>query len=207
MSDWILPLASIALANLLGAMSPGPAFVLVLRTALAHGREAAWAPIAGLAVGAAIWAAAALWGLQSLFAALPWLASALPLAGGAFLVHFAWRIWRAASDPSPAAEHGEGPRAGFGQALLLQVSNPKVMVFFGSVFMAVLPPQLPTAIEVAILAMILAVEFGWYGIVAAVFGSATARAAHGRAKAWIDRAMAVLLAALGARLLLSPLLG
>ncbi|MFM8988753.1 MAG: hypothetical protein ACKOUS_03625, partial [Alphaproteobacteria bacterium] len=52
MSEWILPLASIALANLLGAMSPGPAFVLVLRTALAHGREAAWAPIAGLAVGA-----------------------------------------------------------------------------------------------------------------------------------------------------------
>ena len=82
MSDWILPLASIALANLLGAMSPGPAFVLVLRTALAHGREAAWAPIAGLAVGAAIWAAAALWGLQSLFAAtklpLLFLAELLP---------------------------------------------------------------------------------------------------------------------------------
>jgi threonine/homoserine/homoserine lactone efflux protein len=122
-------------------------------------------------------------------------------------VHFAWRIWRAASDPSPVAERGEGPRAGFGQALLLQVSNPKVMVFFGSVFMAVLPPQLPATVEVVVLAMILAVEFGWYGTVAAVFGSASARAVHGRAKAWIDRAMAVLLAGLGARLLLSPLLG
>ncbi len=207
MSEWLLPLASLGLACLLGAMSPGPAFVLVLRTALFHGRPAAWAPIAGLAAGAAAWAVAALWGLQSLFAAMPWIARVLPLAGGAFLVHLAWLVWRAAPSPPPSAEGAAAPRSGFAQALLLQVSNPKVMVFFGSLFMAVLPPRLPTAAGLVVVAMIVAIEFGWYGAVAAVFGSPTARAAYGRAKAWIDRAMALLLAALGARLLLSPLLG
>ena len=203
MSDWLLPLASIALANLLGAMSPGPAFVLVLRVATASGRDAAWRPIAGLALGAAVWTAAALWGLQVLFAALPWLAYVLPLGGGAFLIWFALGIWRGAAAPPPSVETGGVPEAGFLHALLLQVSNPKVMVFFGSLFLAVLPPQLPLWVELTILAMIFANEFVWYAIVAAVFGSAPARAVYARAKAPIDRAMALLLLALGLRLVVS----
>ncbi len=207
MSDWLLPLASIALANLLGAMSPGPAFVLVLRVATAGGRDAAWRPIAGLALGAAVWTAAALWGLQALFTALPWLARILPLGGGAFLIWFALRIWRGAASPPPGVEAGGVPEAGFGHALLLQVSNPKVMVFFGSLFLAVLPPQLPLWVELTIVAMIFANEFAWYGIVAAVFGSAPARAAYARAKAPIDRVMALLLLALGGRLVVSVLAG
>ena len=207
MSDWLLPLASIAAANLLGAMSPGPAFVLILRTALAHGRRAAWPPIAGLALGAVLWTGLALWGLQALFVAAPWLAGALALAGGGFLVWFALRIWRGAVQPAPSLAAGEAPRTGFVHALVLQVSNPKVIVFFGSLFMAVLPPHPPAWVQAAILAMIAVNEFVWYGIVAAVFGSPAARATYGRAKAWIDRGMALLLLALGLRLVLSQALG
>jgi threonine/homoserine/homoserine lactone efflux protein len=58
-----------------------------------------------------------------------------------------------------------------------------------------------------IVAMIFANEFAWYGIVAAVFGSAPARAAYARAKAPIDRVMALLLLALGGRLVVSVLAG
>ena len=145
MSDWLLPLASIAAANLLGAMSPGPAFVLIVRTAIAHGRSAAWRPIAGLALGATVWTAAALWGLQALFAAAPWIAQMLPVAAN--------QIRKA-----------------------------------------------PPAMQAAILAMIAFNEFAWYGIVAAVFGSDAARAVYARAKGGIDRTMAALLFALGAKL-------
>jgi threonine/homoserine/homoserine lactone efflux protein len=206
-SDWLLPFASIAAANLLGAMSPGPAFVLILRTAMAHGRRAAWRPIAGLALGATIWTAAALWGLQALFTLLPWLQRSLPAAGGAFLVWFGLRIWRGAAAPPPGLSGDPGPRAGFGHALALQLANPKVMVFFGSLFMAVLPPHPPPLAQAAILAMIAVNEFAWYAVVAAVFGSAPARTVYGRAKAWIDRAMAILLLGLGLRLAWGALAG
>jgi threonine/homoserine/homoserine lactone efflux protein len=199
-SDWLLPLASIAAANLLGAMSPGPAFVLIVRTAIAHGRSAAWRPIAGLALGATVWTAAALWGLQALFAAAPWIAQMLPVAGGAFLIWFAARIWRGAASPVPAIGAPGGARTGFAHAFALQLANPKVMVFFGALFMAVLPPQPPPAMQAAILAMIAFNEFAWYGIVAAVFGSDAARAVYARAKGGIDRTMAALLFALGAKL-------
>jgi threonine/homoserine/homoserine lactone efflux protein len=207
MTEWLLPLAGVAAANILGAMSPGPAFVLTVRTAVAGGRDAAWAPIAGLALGATLWCAAAIWGLQAVFLAAPWLARALPLAGGAFLLYLAVMIWRGAATPPPridgtgtGASHAGG---GFLPAFVLQVTNPKIMVFFGSIFMAVLPAQMPLWVELTIVAMIFVNEFVWYGIVATVFGSAPARAAYGRAKLWIDRAMAVLLFGLGIRILLA----
>lgn len=203
MTEWLLPLAGVAAANILGAMSPGPAFVLIVRTAVAGGRDAAWRPIAGLALGAMVWCAAALWGLQAVFAALPWLEGALPVAGGAFLLYLAVMIWQGAPSPPPSID-GSGTAiasGGFVPAFLLQVTNPKIMVFFGSIFMAVLPAQMPLWVELTILAMIFVNEFAWYGIVAAVFGSAPARAAYGRAKLWIDRAMAALLFVLGVRLI------
>jgi threonine/homoserine/homoserine lactone efflux protein len=202
MTEWLVPLASVAVANILGAMSPGPAFVLVVRTAVAGGRDATWGAIAGLALGAMVWCAAAIWGLQAVFAALPWLERVLPLGGGVFLVYLSAMIWHGAAAPPPSVDNATGQaRGGFWPAFVLQVTNPKIMVFFGSIFMAVLPAQMPLGIELTILAMIFVNEFAWYGIVAAVFGSAPARAAYGRAKTWIDRAMAILLFVLGLRLL------
>lgn len=202
MTEWLVPLASVAVANILGAMSPGPAFVLILRTAVAGGRDAAWGAIAGLALGATVWCAAAIWGLQAVFAALPWLERVLPLGGGLFLLYLAVMIWRGATSPPPRVETATGiSRGGFWPAFVLQVTNPKIMVFFGSIFMAVLPAQMPLWVELTILAMIFVNEFAWYGVVAAVFGSAPARAAYGRAKTWIDRATATLLFVLGLRLL------
>ena len=206
MTDWLLPLASVGLANLLGAMSPGPAFVLIARTAVTRGMAAAWAAILGLALGAALWTAAAIWGLQAVFAAVPWLERALPFAGGMFLLYLAVTIWRHATAPAPTVETERlAARSGAGtflNAFVIQVSNPKIMVFFGSIFMAVLPPQMPLWVELTILAMIFVNEFTWYGIVATVFASAPARAAYSGAKSWIDRAMAGLLGVLGIRLLL-----
>lgn len=206
MTDWLIPLASVGLANLLGAMSPGPAFVLIARTAVTRGMGPAMAAILGLALGAMLWTAAAIWGLQAVFATLPWLQRALPFAGGLFLLYLAVMIWRHARDPAPTLETASvsvrSGRGTFLHAFLIQVSNPKIMVFFGSIFMAVLPPEMPLWVELTILAMIFINEFAWYGIVATVFASAPARAAYGRAKTWIDRAMAGLLGALGIRLLL-----
>ena len=207
MTEWLLPLATIALANLLGAMSPGPAFVLIVRIAVSRGRRAALAATLGLAIGAMAWTAAAIWGLQAVFVRFAWLHAGLRYAGGAFLIYLGLMIWRHAKAPPPliaaaAAGPASGLRGVFVHALVLQLTNPKIMIFFGSIFVAVLPPEMPLWVELTILALILANEFAWYGLVAATFASATARATYARVKIWSDRAMGVFLAGLGARLML-----
>ena len=91
----------------------------------------------------------------------------------------------------------------FVRALLLQLSNPKIMVFFGSVFLSVLPQDMPGWMEGAVLALVAFNEFTWFALLALLFSGGTARAFYRRAKFWLDRIMGGALALLGLRLALS----
>ncbi len=64
-------------------MSPGPALLFILRTAIADGRRAVLAAGAGLALMAGLWTLAALLGLEGLFAMFPWAYLSLKIAGAA----------------------------------------------------------------------------------------------------------------------------
>jgi threonine/homoserine/homoserine lactone efflux protein len=92
---------------------------------------------------------------------------------------------------------------GFVRALLLQLSNPKIMVFFGSIFLSLLPPNMPGWMDGAVLAIVGANEFTWFALLALLFSGITARGFYLRAKRWLDRAMGGVLAMLGVRLVLS----
>jgi threonine/homoserine/homoserine lactone efflux protein len=91
----------------------------------------------------------------------------------------------------------------FTRALLLQLSNPKIMVFFGSIFLSILPQDLPGWMQAAVLAIVAVDEFTWFALLALMFSGTTARAFYRRAKFWLDRTMGGALALLGLRLALS----
>ncbi|TDL78058.1 LysE family translocator [Palleronia sediminis] len=195
----------VALVHLLAAISPGPAFVLSIRTAAREG----FAPAAGLAlgfgIGAVLWAFAALAGLSLLFQVMPPLFLALKLAGGAFLLWLAWKLWRHAPEPVPAPDTNAAPRSG-GRAVRLgmttQLANPKPAIFFGAVFIGLVPATADWLDRGIVLVNILWVEAAWYIVVARVFSLPRPRAAYARAKAWIDRSMGVVLAGLGLKVAL-----
>lgn len=202
--EYALPLATMWIANLLGAMSPGPSFVLVARASAGQSRTAGIASAVGMGIGATAWAMAAIFGLALLLAELVWLYRALQLLGGLYLIYLAVMIWRGAPAPMPvaSADRTHGPWRSFSIALMIQLSNPKIMVFFGSIFVALLPAHAPTWVWIATIAMVLLNETAWYTIVALVFSAGPARRAYGGIKTWLDRAMAGILAAIGVKLLL-----
>jgi threonine/homoserine/homoserine lactone efflux protein len=196
---------SIALIHLMAAISPGPSFVMTVRTAAAEGLRPGFGVAVGLGIGAVVWALAALFGLHLLFEIAPALLTAFKIAGAAFLIWIAVQTWRHAAEPLPAA--GEGATArGFGGGLRLgvmtQLANPKPAVFFGAVFVGLVPPGTSAAALAALLLVILLDETLWYGLVARVFSLARARAAYGRAKRWVDRAFGGLIGAFGLRIAL-----
>jgi threonine/homoserine/homoserine lactone efflux protein len=201
--EYALPLATIWLANLLASMSPGPSFVLVARASVGQSRRAGVASALGMAVGAVVWAAAAIFGLALLLAELAWLYRAIQVLGGLYLVYFGVAIWRGAASPLPVegAAVAHGPWRAFVVALMIQLSNPKVVVFFGSIFIALLPAHAPAWVWIATLALVLLNETVWYSIVAFVFSAPPARRVYGGLKIWLDRAMAGFLAAIGVKLL------
>ena len=140
--------------HLLAVASPGPSTVLVIQTAAVAGRRGGLLAAFAMMVGAMIWAVAALFGLQALFAHFDWLYVAFRIAGALYLIYLAVMLWRHAGDPLPDVTV-TGKRLtgwqGFFRALLLQLSNPKIMVFFGSIFLSLLPPGLPAWMDGAVL--------------------------------------------------------
>ncbi len=202
--DHLVALLGLAVVHLLAVASPGPSTVLVVQTAAVSRRGGLIAAFA-MMLGALLWAAAALFGLQALFAQFAWLYRIFQIAGGLFLIHLAVMIWRHARDPLPeiaAAARGSDGQV-FARALLLQLSNPKIMVFFGSIFLSVLPHDMPGWMQAVVLALVAFDEFTWFALLALTFSGATARAFYRRAKFWLDRFMGGALALLGLRLALS----
>jgi threonine/homoserine/homoserine lactone efflux protein len=194
---------SIVLIHLLAAISPGPSFAVAVRTAAAEGFRPAAAFAFGLGLGALIWALGALCGLALLFEVAPLALTALKLAGGLFLIWIAIATWRHADAPLPEVAPDAVPRSlasGVRFGLVTQLANPKPAIFFGAVFVGLVPPATGWPTLALLLALILVNETLWYVFVARVFSLSRARAAYASAKAWIDRAFGALIAAFGLRI-------
>jgi len=203
-----LSLASIAFALSLGAISPGPSFILVARTAVAASRTDAVATAVGMGVGAAAFALAALLGLNAVFAAAPWAYTGGKIVGGLYLIYLAFRIWQGARQPLVVPEsqstdvlRNETPLRAFALGLGTQLSNPKTAVVFSSVFAALLPQHPPMAFYVLLPLIAFTIDVSWYTVVAYALSSPSSRSAYLRHKAWVDRAAASVMGLLGVRLL------
>ncbi len=199
----LFTLVSIGLIQLLAVISPGPSFLITARTAVAQSRADGLMVALGLGAGTVIWSSAALLGLNAVFHAVPVLFMAMKIAGALFLVYIAWMIFRHAAEPLKIDGTGERLANPFVKGFLTQISNPKVAVFFGSIFIAMLPQQVPLWMTLALIFIVSFNEVWWYSAVALFFGSAPVRNVYLRAKAWIDRVTGLFLGALGLRLLWS----
>ena len=205
LSQGVSVLAAFAAVHLLVAASPGPAFLAVSRTAIGTSRSAGLIAAAAMATGALVWAVATFFGLHVLFAQAPWLYDALRLGGAAYLVYLgigmlreAWRGGAPVGSVVPAAG-----RATFLRCLAVQLSNPKAAVFFGSIFVTLLPADAPLWVKGAALAILVMNEFGWYALVALVLSAPKARRVYSRAKRALDALFGGFLTVLGVKLALS----
>jgi threonine/homoserine/homoserine lactone efflux protein len=195
-------LISIGLVQMLAVISPGPSFLITARTAVAKSRFDGFKVGLGIGAGTVIWSSAALLGLNVLFHAVPVLFLGMKIVGALFILWIALQIFRHAADSIVLdGEAGEGVSSPFMSGFLTQISNPKAAVFFGSIFIAMLPSAVPLWMTVALIALVSFNEVWWYGLVALFFGAGPVRRFYIRAKVWIDRVTGLFLGVLGLRLL------
>lgn len=201
--DWSHILAfNLALAVAL--VSPGPAMVYALRASLRGGRTGGAAAGCGLGFMAALWTLAALLGLDAVFALFPQTYTAFKTGGALYLLYAAWGIWRGADSPPGAAAPRPPARAracAFAGGFLINLANPKSVLFAAAVIVVVFPPELGGAERALIVLNHFAVEAVFYGGLAALLSRESVRRRYQRAKPVIDRIAAAALGALGVRLL------
>ena len=199
-------LLSLVLALVLGAVSPGPSFLMVARTALVASRKDGLAAALGMGGGGVILCAVALLGLLAVFAAIPMLYLALKVLGGAYLMYLGFRIWRGASLPlvvANAAAQNQPIRLKrhFLLGLATQLSNPKTAIVYASIFASLLPGDTPKAVLMMLPALIFVIETTWYAVVAVVLSAPVPRDRYLASKAWLDRVAGSIMAVIGLKLL------
>jgi threonine/homoserine/homoserine lactone efflux protein len=152
-------------------LSPGPAFALMLQVAARDGWRAAMANIAGNAVGVLMWGALSAVGVSALIAANRIAYDVLHIGGAIFLIYLGFRALVAGHHADPARPlESRTPRTARQAArkgLINSVANPKLAIFFVSLFPQFVSPGesvLPAALAMS--ATIVGFDLLWYGSIA-----------------------------------------
>ncbi|MDN6115500.1 MAG: LysE family transporter, partial [Enterobacterales bacterium] len=83
------------------------------------------------------------------------------------------------------------------------LSNPKAVIYFGSVFSLFVGDNVSTPERVGLFVMIVAETFVWFSIVASVFALPVMRRGYQRLAKWIDGVAGVLFIGFGLHLIFS----
>ena len=149
-------------------------------------------------------------GVGALLAASPVAFTTLKVIGALYLLYLAWGAWRA----SPATGKTQHPAMpdftplqAWRRGVLMNVTNPKVMVFFLALFPSFIDPQRGNAFTQTLFLGALFMLASWviFSVLALLSGTVGQRMQHSpRAQRWLNRSASVVFVGLALRLLYSP---
>jgi threonine efflux protein len=198
-------LVTIALLHWAVLLVPGFNVVLIGQLAAGGSRAAALFAVLGMTSATLIWASLAILGVGVVFSAHPQLRYVAQVAGGVYLVYLAVKVWRSGSSPSSKAPSSLGRLAAFRMGLLTSLLNPKIALFYGSVFATSLP-QSPSGLLIAsAIAVVYANSVVWHTSVAVLLSQHKVQQAYSRNHARLAKVSSAVIGAFGLRLILTTL--
>ncbi|MFC6487843.1 LysE family translocator [Nitratireductor sp. GCM10026969] len=181
---------------------PGPDFVAVVRSSMSRGTTAGLLTTAGVTLGLGFYAALSLLGLSAILAQYQWVAWAIRLAGGLYLIYLGVRLILSTPEQITVDEGDQTSRANaffFGFAVTL--TNPKAIVLFASVFATAVTAETPAWVMIVMVGLVMATALVWYSFVSLCMSSAPVIRSFGHARHWIERVAGVCFVGIGGRIL------
>ena len=200
----------VAMVHMIALASPGPDFFFVSQTAASRSRKEAMIGVIGITLGVAVWAAVALMGLHLILQKMAWLHQIITVGGGLYLCWMGWQLLKSARSKKQdgGAETDVAvalPARGrtFMRGLLTNLSNPKAVVYFGSVFSMFVGDSVSGGERSAIFLLIVIETLAWFSLVAMVFALPKMRRGYQRLAKWIDGVAGVVFAGFGIALIVN----
>lgn len=199
---------TVAMVHLIALMSPGPDFFFVSQTAASRSRREAMMGVVGISLGVMVWAGVALLGLNLILQKMAWLHQIIMVGGGLYLCWMGWQLLRSArsqnAKTAPAEEVKVAlpkPGRSFIRGLLTNLSNPKAVIYFGSVFSLFVGEDVGAGARWGLFALITGETFIWFTLVAIIFALPAMRRGYQRMAKWIDGLAGVLFTGFGLHLI------
>ncbi len=202
---------TVALMHMIALVSPGPDFFFVSQTAASRSRKDAMMGVVGITLGVAVWAAVALMGLHLILEKMAWLHQIITVGGGLYLCWMGWQLLKSARARKLAGDTDEVespvdlPARGrtFMRGLLTNLSNPKAVIYFGSVFSLFVGDNVSGGERGGLFILIVAETFVWFSVVAMVFALPAIRRGYQRLAKWIDGVAGVVFTGFGIALIVN----
>ncbi len=198
-------LLTIAGSFLVLIVSPGPNFLVITQISVNQSRLHGIFSGLGVASGSITWALLAATGLGIVFRHIPYLHPAVQCVGGIYLCYLAYRVLRnAGTQPKPRDIDRErigtlGRAWSFGY--VTNMTNPKALAFYTSIFSLVTAAQMPDWVRVAGVGIIAGMAISWFVLLATLFSVPSVQAWYSSRKLPIDIITGVVMLAFGVRLL------
>jgi RhtB (resistance to homoserine/threonine) family protein len=210
MQAYWIEFSQVALAHALAVASPGPDFAIVLKQSLAHGRRTAIWTSVGVGTAISLHVGYSLLGLGLLLRSSAVWFDVVKYAGAAYIAWLGVQALRTRPRTAPAANAGHAtapPTAhgAFATGFLTNALNPKVSLFFISLFVLIVSPATPKWVQAAYGLWMVGATMGWFTLVSVFFTREGVRRrflSHGH---WIDRALGVVFLAFATGLIRATL--
>src|SRR3989338_290616 len=199
---------TIVVVHLLGAMSPGPDFALIVRNSLTFSRRTGILTAIGLGLGILVHVTYAVAGIGLVVSQSILLYNALKYLGAGYLLFIGWKALMT-NTPAQRSEEIMTKRADIRalQAIrigfLCNVLNPKATLFFVALFSHVIAPSTPMLVQIFYGLYMSVATFAWFSFVACVLTTGVIRKQFTKVQIIFERTMGVLLIALGIRVALA----
>lgn len=163
------------------AITPGPANLFAVATGVAKGRAAALSGMVGMNTATLVWFGAAALGLGALVKAFPEAFRLIAIGGALYVAWLGLKAWRGAfrtaQEPeTPAIRRG---RSAIVDGFMVQIANPKAILFFTAVLPPFLDVNRPVAAQLTLFAVAVigldALSMSAYGLAGAALSRRMAR--------------------------------
>nr|WP_297307252.1 LysE family translocator [uncultured Flavobacterium sp.] len=164
---------SFSITSLVLTIAPGTDVMYILSQSISKGRNYGIAAAFGLSTGLLFHTTLLAFGISTMITAIPWLFQVIKIFGALYLLFIAYQVFKASDNFNLKESRKEidQPIKNVTQGFILNVSNPKVMLFFLALFPSFLDPNLgDLKIQVYTLGSIFMIEalivFTIYAIIA-----------------------------------------
>ena len=187
-------LLTICALHFVAQLSPGPDVLLIAKSSASTSRANTLKIILGISLGIVVWVVLTLLGFSVLIQQFPWIQQVLMLVGGLFLARMGWAMLNGgfknlqqATRLDDNAPSGTADAKNYVlQGLFTNLSNPKTLIYFSSVFSLALSSSASTHLKTQLAIIIPIQTFLVFTLLMLILSMPKIKMAYQRSGCYID---------------------
>lgn len=197
---------TVGVAHFLALLSPGPDFVLIVKSAIKNDSKDAMGVALGITMANAVYISLCLIGIGSILAASALLMIILKIIGGLFLIYLAVQALQARKTSYSQLDINESISTNVTNTTFLKefvagfisgIFNPKNLLFYLSLFTVVLTPEVSFAFKLSLGIWMTVVVFLWDTSIIFLLSTRKVRQKFTQAAYYLDKITGALLGIIG----------